>query len=94
MPPEATQLQWLQQKITDAYRGLPEDEGGGCSFDELLCFELHCRKRPGTRDRGLTFCWLAKKWGISLSQLGELIHEHCRALEPGPRIRHQYNGPT
>lgn len=93
--PEETRLQDIQRRITQAYNGRPEEEGGGLSFDELLCFELHCRKLPGrTRQRGLTFCWLAKKWGITLSTLGELIHEHCRALEALPRVRHDYNGPT
>lgn len=90
---EETRLQCLQRRITQAYDGLPQQEGGGLSFGELLCFEIHCRKRPGTRDKGLTFCWLAKKWGITLSTLGELIHEHCRALEALPRVRHDYNGP-
>ena len=50
--------------------------GCGSSFDEILCYELH----HGS-DGGLTFRWLAKKWGISVSFLGELIHDHCIGLE-------------
>ncbi len=44
-------------------------------FDEALCYEIH------TND--LTFNWLAEKWGISVTFLGELIADHCAGLEKG-----------
>jgi len=47
--------------------------GCGGSFGEILCYEIH--------RNGLTFLWLAKKWGISVTFLGELIADHCKKLE-------------
>ena len=54
--------------------------GAGNSFDEILCYELH-HGSDDEHEGGLTFLWLAKKWGISVSFLGELIHDHCIRLE-------------
>ncbi len=60
------------------------------SFDEILCYEIHTQPvnpRMGIKTRtdgfktGLTFKELAKKWGISVDFLGELIADHCRKLE-------------
>lgn len=56
--------------------------GCGSSFDELLCYELHTG--------GLTFNWLAEKWGISLPTLGELIYDHCKGLQKDPVVNHDY----
>jgi hypothetical protein len=53
--------------------------GAGNSFDEILCYEIH-HGSDGEHEGGLTFCWLAEKWGISLPFLGELISDHCRGL--------------
>ena len=54
--------------------------GAGNSFDEILCYELH-HGSDGEHEGGLTFLWLANKWNISVSFLGELIHDHCIGLE-------------
>ena len=60
------------------------------SFDEILCYEIHSQPinprmhiktcTDGFRT-GLTFKELARKWGISVSFLGELVVDHCRKLE-------------
>ncbi len=54
--------------------------GAGNSFDEILCYEIH-HGSDGEHEDGLTFLWLASKWGISVSFLGELIYDHCIGLE-------------
>ena len=46
------------------------------SFGEALCHEIHTN--------GTTFLWLAEKWGISVTALGELIYDHCKRLEQDP----------
>jgi len=51
----------------------------GSSFGELLCYELHVSN--------ITFIQLAKKWGISLPTLGELIKDHCDKLQRLPRVK-------
>lgn len=62
----------------------------GSSFGEIICYELHCQPVSGRMhvktstggfSTGLTFKELAKKWGISITFLGELIADHCRRLE-------------
>lgn len=68
----------LRRNIEKQYVDHPTECGG--SFDEILDWEIHTN--------GLTFVWLAKKWGISLALLGELIAEHCCGLEALPRVRH------
>ena len=75
-----THLGRVRRLIEEQYRDHPT--GCGASFDELLCYELH--------SGGLTFCWLAEKWGISLPTLGELIWDHCKLLEREPRVDHQF----
>ncbi len=59
-------------------------------FGEILCYELHSqpinpRMNVKTMNygfqTGLTFRELAKKWGISVTFLGELIADHCVKLE-------------
>ncbi len=64
--------------IEERYKQHPT--GAGNSFDEILCYEIH-HGSDGEHEGGLTFLWLAKKWGISVSFLGELIHDHCIGLE-------------
>lgn len=61
---------------------LDHPTGCGSSFGELLCYEIH--------QNGLTFNWLAKKWGISVTTLGELIYDHCKRLEQDPKVTHFY----
>jgi hypothetical protein len=39
---------------------------------------------------GLSFVWLAEKWGWGLT-LGELIWDHCKRLEKEPSVTHNYN---
>ena len=80
MTSDGTHLQFLQDSIVRQYKDHPT--GCGASFDELLCFEIH--------ENGLTFCWLAEKWGLSLSTLGELIWDHCKGLEELPVVNHVY----
>ena len=63
-------------------RDVDRDPDVGSDFGELLCWEIH--------ENGMTFCWLARKWGISVSALGWLIHEHCKALENLPVVNHDY----
>jgi len=60
-----------------------QDNPTGCgrSFGELLCWEIHTN--------GQTFKWLAKKWGVSLPVLGELIWDHCKRLEDEPVVSHE-----
>ena len=75
---EESYIEHLRRSIEDQYRDHPTGCGG--SFGELLCHEIH--------SRGLTFNWLAAKWGISLPTLGELIYDHCKRLENLPRVNH------
>lgn len=70
----------LRRKIVEQYANNPTGCGG--SFDELLCWEIH--------SNGLTFRWLAEKWGVSLPTLGELIWDHCKQLEDLPSVDHEY----
>lgn len=71
-------LSVLREAIEEQYRGHP----GAGSFGEILCYEIHTG--------GLTFCWLAEKWGVSLPMLGELIWDHCKRLDELPRVNHGY----
>lgn len=88
-PPEEPQVERFRRLIEQAYLDAPTGCGG--SFGELLCHEIH--------SVGCTFIDLAKKWGVSLPTLGELIHDHCKRLEPDPDLggvdserKSQYNG--
>lgn len=65
--------------------------GCGGSFGEILCFEIHEGDPDEFLDydesiakngicKGVTFRALAKKWGVSLPFLGEVIADHCRCL--------------
>jgi len=84
---EESRIERFRRLIEEQYTNHPTGCGG--SFGELLCYEIHSRPRPDG-ERGLTFCWLAEKWGISLPALGELIWDHCKRLEELPRVNHDY----
>lgn len=77
---ESGHLEILREKIVEQYADNPTGCGG--SFDEILCYEIH--------ENGLTFIWLAEKWGMSLPTLGELIWDHCKGLEELPVVNHAY----
>jgi len=77
---EQSYLLDLREKIENSYQANPTGCGG--SFGEILCWEIHTN--------GLTFIWLAKKWGISLPTLGELIKDHCDRLQELPKVNHDY----
>ena len=77
---EESYLAFLRRRIEEQYEEMPTGSGG--SFGELLCHEIH--------ENGLTFKWLADKWGIGLAILGELIWDHCKRLEAGPEVNHDY----
>lgn len=79
MSHEESNIECLRREIEEQYKAHPTGCGG--SFGELLCFEIH--------SGGLTFVELSKKWGISLPTLGELIHNHCKRMEPGPMVNFQ-----
>ena len=63
-------IEEFKNQIEQDYQKHPTGCGG--SFGEILCYEIH--------ESGLTFKWLAKKWGISVAFLGELIADHCKKL--------------
>lgn len=77
---EESHLVSLSRRIEEQYKNNPTGCGG--SFGELLCHEIHTN--------GLTFNWLAEKWGISVTTLGELIWDHCKRLEELPVVNHEY----
>lgn len=77
---EEPYIENLRRIIEESYDEHPT--GCGSSFGEILCYEIH--------SAGLTFHWLAEKWGISVTTLGELIHDHCKRLEKLPKINHSY----
>lgn len=80
---EEDDLSVCRRMIEDQYKDYPTGCGG--SFGELLCYEIH--------ENGLTFIWLAEKWGISLPTRGALIADHCNRLQPLPNVNHEYS-PT
>ncbi len=63
-------LEGLRTSIEEQY--LEHPTGCGGSFGEILCWEIH--------SNGMTFAWLADKWGVSLPLLGELLWDHCKRL--------------
>ena len=69
-------IERLRRLIEEAYQSFPT--GCGASFGEILCHELHTQS--------MTFSDLSKKWGVSLPTLGELIWDHCKRLEDGPKV--------
>ncbi|KKN98533.1 hypothetical protein LCGC14_0146440 [marine sediment metagenome] len=68
----------LRRMIVEQYEDHPTGCGG--SFGEILCWEIH--------SNGLTFNWLAEKWGISVTAIGKLIYDHCKCLEKLPKVDH------
>jgi len=77
---ERDYLSILRESIEEQYRDYPTGCGG--SFGELLCWEIH--------SNGMTFNWLAEKWGIPVSILGLLIKDHCDRLHKMPKVDHNY----
>jgi hypothetical protein len=77
---EESHLERMRRLIEEAYQAHPT--GCGNTFGELLCWEIHTN--------GMTFIWLAEKWGLSLPMLGELIWDHCKRLEREPLVNHEY----
>ena len=78
MRTEEPYIERLRRLIEQDYQYHPT--GCGESFGEILCWEIH--------ENGKTFIWLAQKWGISVTTLGDLIADHCRRLEFEPRVLH------
>jgi len=79
---EETYVGMIRRVIEESYDEAPT--GCGSSFGEILCWEIH--------ENGMTFEWLAKKWGLSLPTLGELIWDHCKRLEEMPVVTHNWKG--
>jgi hypothetical protein len=78
--PEEAYVERLRRLIEEQYDRHPT--GCGTSFGEILCWEIH--------SNGMTFVWLAKKWGVNLPTLGELIWDHCKKLEADPVVDHTF----
>ena len=78
--PEEAYLSQLRRQIEEQYVDHPT--GCGCSFGEILCWEIH--------SQGLSFQWLSEKWRINLATLGDLISDHCRRLQDTPQVNHGY----
>ncbi len=74
---EEPYIERIRRLIEEQYLSHPT--GCGSSFGEILCYEIH--------EGGMTFIWLAEKWGINLSTLGELIYDHCKRLQEDPVIQ-------
>jgi len=81
---EETYQSQVRASIEQQYINNPT--GCGNSFGEILCWEIHTN--------GMTFEWLARKWGVSLPTLGELIWDHCKRLEPPPHVKHLERSAT
>ena len=75
---EESYLSMLRREITEQYNKTDLDCKG--DFGQILCWELHSNEQ--------TFIMLAKKWGISLPTLGELIKDHCDRLQRIPKVKH------
>jgi len=90
MHPRNAHLEVFRRHIEMKYRACPTGCGG--SFGEILCFELHHGDKFGFLGydesvakngiaAGCDFGNLAKKWGIPVAFLGELVSHHCALLE-------------
>lgn len=77
---EEAHVERIRRLIEEQY--IENPTGCGSSFGEILCWEIHTN--------GMTFVWLAEKWGLSLPMLGEIIWDHCKRLENNPSVNHQY----
>lgn len=71
----------LRHRVEKQYANTRLGSGtvGGC-FGSILCHELHMG--DDLQPAGLHFTAIAKKWGITVSELGDLIADHCRKLKP------------
>jgi hypothetical protein len=80
----------FREYIEQLYRTHPTGCGG--SFGEILCFEIHDGDQESLLDydesrakngahAGCDFKNLAKKWGIPVAFLGQLVSHHCALLE-------------
>jgi hypothetical protein len=78
---ENSYIEMQREEIVAQYKSNPTGCGG--SFGELLCWEIHSNNQTFTR--------LAKKWGISLADLGSLISDHCKRLQEMPKVTHDRN---
>ena len=79
-------IEFLRRTIEEQYLTIGRVSG----FGELLCYEMHHGNGGPDGEGGLTFIWLAEKWGISVSMLGKLIKDHCDRLEEVPVVNHDY----
>lgn len=86
-PHEESYLESCRRRVEEQYAKTKLSSGsiGGC-FGSILCSELH---HGGPDETGLDFGRLAKKWGIPVSVLGELVWDHCRRLEPQVQVTHE-----
>ena len=88
---EESNIERLRRHIEEQYEGVILGDGHSYGdFDQILCFEMHWGDDP--RPAGLTYSGLAKKWGIPVTTLGELIHDHCKRLEDLPKVTHGLAG--
>lgn len=84
---EESNIECLRRHIEEQYQGIILNVGySHGDFDQILCYEIH--RGDDTVFAGLTFDRLAKKWGISVTTLGELIYDHCKRLEHLPKVTH------
>jgi len=83
---EESYIESCRRRVEEQYATTKLSSGsvGGC-FGSILCSELHS---GGHQQTGLHFTALAKKWGIPVTTLGELIWDHCKRLEPMLEVNH------
>ncbi len=89
-------LKMVAHTLTNDIRAM--DIAGRLGGDEfVLLFVNTARKEALERAQGLikklnnlSFIWLAEKWNISVTLLGELIYNHCKRLEKEPIVNHNY----
>ena len=73
---EQNYLSVLRERIVMQYQSTNLDCVG--DFGQILCYEIHIGN--------LDFIRLAKKWGVSLPTLGDLIKDHCDRLQKLPKV--------
>jgi hypothetical protein len=86
MSHEESFIESCRRRVEEQYAHVRLGSGaiGGC-FGSILCHELH---HGDPEAGGLHFTRLARKWGIPVSILGELIWDHCKRLEPLLQVNH------
>jgi hypothetical protein len=86
----STAIDALREKIQALYKENPPEYWDGRKFrtinaddfGEILCFELHGAVNEAlSLEGGFMFKNFAKKWGVTVFFVGELIADHCRKLE-------------